>query len=64
MIFAKLLENLKSEGSLSNFKVSYNKERVVIQVPAEEESFAFIAKVVKEIDDFSVTCLSDDHILM
>lgn len=58
-IFATLLRNLTSAENLPDFKVSCNKERIVIQVPAHQESFAFIAEIMQKIDDFSMTFVSD-----
>lgn len=54
-IFATFLLNLTSIEAIPNFKVSCSKERVIIQVPANPESFAFIARIIQEIDEFSIT---------
>jgi len=62
-IFATLLQNLTSAEQLPNFKVNCNKERIVIQIPAHPESFAFIAQIIQKIDDFSMSFVSDKTIL-
>lgn len=53
-IFSTLLQNLISVEKLPNFKVNCNRERIIIQVPAHPESFAFIAQIIQKIDDFSI----------
>lgn len=58
-IFATLLQNLTSVDKLPNFKVNCNKERIIIQIPAHPESFAFIAQIIQEIDDFSMSFVSN-----
>lgn len=58
-IFATLLQNLTSTETLPNFRVNCNKERIVIQIPAHPESFAFIAQIIQKIDDFSMSFVSD-----
>ena len=54
-IFAKILTKLTSFESIPDFKVSCTKERTIIQLPANPESFNFIAKIVEEIDEFVLT---------
>ena len=61
-IFARLLKNLTSVEDLPNFKVNCNKERIIIQIPAEPESFSFIAEIIQEIDNFSISFTSDKSI--
>lgn len=58
-IFATLLKNLKTADNLPNFKVNCNSERIVIQVPAHPESFAFVAEIIQNIDDFSISFVSN-----
>lgn len=58
-IFARFLQNLTSAENLPDFKVSCNKERVIIQVPAHPESFSFIAQIIQQIDDYNLTFISD-----
>lgn len=58
-IFARFLQNLKSTENIPDFKVACNRERVIIQVPAHEESFSFIAQIIQEMDDYSVSFVSD-----
>lgn len=53
-IFATLLQNLTDTKDLPDFKVDCNKKRIVVQIPAHPESFLFIAKIIQEIDDFSM----------
>lgn len=62
-IFATLLQNLTSTEKLPDFRVNCNKERIVVQVPTHPESFSFIAQIIQEIDDFSMTFVSDKSIL-
>ncbi len=58
-IFATLLQNLTSVEKLPDFKVNCNRERIIIQIPAHLESFAFIAQIIQEIDDFSMSFVSN-----
>lgn len=62
-IFARLLQNLKSDTALPDFKVNCNKERIIVQIPAHPESFSFIAQIIQEIEDYSMTYVSDKDIL-
>lgn len=62
-IFATLLQNLTSTENLPDFKVNCNRERIVVQIPAHPESFSFIAQIIQEIDDFSMTFVSDKSTL-
>lgn len=62
-IFATLLQNLTSTEKLPNFRVNCNRERIVVQIPAHPESFSFIAQIIQEIDDFSMTYVSDKSTL-
>ena len=62
-IFAALLQNLTSTEKLPNFRVICNRERIVVQIPAHPESFSFIAQIIQEIDDFSMTFVSDKSTL-
>ena len=54
-IFATLLQNLTSVEKVPDFKVSCNKERIIIQIPAHPESFSFIAQIVQEIDEYEMS---------
>lgn len=63
-IFATVLKNLVSVEDLPNFKVDCNKERTVIQIPAHPESFFFIAQIIQEINEFSMTFVSDKSTLL
>lgn len=62
-IFATLLQNLTTTENLPDFRVNCNKERVVIQIPAHPESFSFIAQIIQEIDDWSMTFVSNKSTL-
>ena len=53
-IFAVLLQKIKEYEKLLDFKVDCNSERIIIQLPAYPESFAFIAQVIQEIDNFRI----------
>ena len=58
-IFATFLQNSTSFSNLPNFNVNCNKERIVILLPADPESFFFIAQIIQEIDNFNMTFVSD-----
>lgn len=51
-IFSNTLTKLTSIKDIPNFKISCTKERIIIQLPADPESFIFIAKIVEQIDEF------------
>ena len=36
-----------------------NRERIIIQIPAHPESFSFIAEIIQQIDDFSMSFVSN-----
>ena len=57
------MQNLTSAEKLPDFRVNCNRERIVIQIPAHPESFSFIAQIIQEIDDFSMTFVSDKSTL-
>lgn len=52
-IFARLLEKQRSFNP--KFKVERKGNEIMLQAPAVQESFYFIAQIIKEIDDFSMT---------
>ena len=58
-IFANILEGLTSTKDLPNFKVNSNKERVIIKISAHPQSFSFIAKIIREMNDFSMMFVSN-----
>lgn len=58
-IFAKFLQDQTSAENLPDFRISCNKERVIIQVPAHPSSFSFIAEILKQIDEYNFTFISD-----
>lgn len=62
-IFATLLQNLTSVEELPDFKVNCSEERVIIRLPAHPESFSFIAEIIREIDDFSMSFVSNKTIV-
>ena len=62
-IFATLLQNLTSATTLPDFKVDCNRKRIIVQIPAHPESFSFIAQIIQEIDDFSITFVSNKNTL-
>jgi len=61
-IFATCLQNLTSDLTLPDFNVNCNKERIVVLLPAEPESFSFIAQIIQEIDVFNMSFVSDKNI--
>jgi len=62
MIFATVLEKITLAEDLPNFNISCNNGRIIIRVPAHLKSFSFIAKIIKEIDDFSMTFMSNKSV--
>lgn len=62
-IFASMLQKSTFAKTLSDFKVIDNKERIVIQLPTNPESFSFIASIIREIDDYSLTFISEKNVL-
>lgn len=58
-IFASLLQKNEFISSLLTFKVICNKDRVIIIIPADLESFSFIAKIIQEIDNFNMEVIED-----
>lgn len=54
-ILANFLKNLKPDYNLPDFKVSCSEERIILQCPAFPESFSFIARIIQEIDNFTLT---------
>ena len=58
-VFANVLANLSSYKELPDFKVDNNQEQVIIHIPASPDSFAFIALIIQEIDNFSITYVSN-----
>lgn len=57
-IFANFLTGIDDVKGLTTFEVSCSKERVVIYLPADIDSFSFIAKIVQEIDNFHVNFIA------
>ena len=60
-IFATFLQNLKYDENLPDFKINRNNDRIIIQVPAHTDSFYFIAQLIQEIDNFSMTFVSNKN---
>ena len=58
-IFATFLQNLTSVEKLPDFRVNCNRDRIIIQIPAHPEAFSFIAEIIQEIDDFSMSFVSN-----
>ena len=46
-VFATLLKNLTNVEDLPDFKVSCNKKRIIIEIPAHLECFSFIAQIIQ-----------------
>lgn len=59
-IFADFLLAISAIEDMPTFKVNCSKERFVIQLPADLQSFSVIAQIVEKIDDFSMTFGSND----
>ena len=53
-IFETSFQNLTSVEKLSDFKVNCKGEQIIIYMPAQLESFAFIAQIIQKIDNFSM----------
>ena len=60
-IFATFLQNVASTNDLPDFRVTCNKTRIIIQVPAYPESFSFIAQIIQEIDNYSMEFVSNKN---
>lgn len=58
-ILSRTLNEVESIGNLPNFKIKQNKEQVLIQLDADEESFNFIAQIIQEIDEYSIAYTSN-----
>lgn len=58
-IFASFLQNITTVENLPDFKVNCNSDLIIIQVPAHPESFAIIAQIFQEIDNFSMSAVSN-----
>lgn len=56
--FLTFLRNLISAENSSDFKVKCNRKCVVILIPALPESFSFIAQIIQEIDNLSMSFVS------
>lgn len=61
-IFATLLQGLDSTESLPDFKINCNKEQIIIQISAYPEAFSFIAMIIQEIDNYSLSFTSNKKI--
>ena len=60
--FEAILSSLKSVEELPNVKINCSKKRIIIQVPADLKSFRIIAKVIQEIEEFSMLFVNTDTI--
>ena len=58
-IFALLLQDINAISNLPYFRVDCTKERIVIHLPADNSSFAFLARLMQEIEDFSIKYVSN-----
>lgn len=54
-VLATVLENTKDSKELPDFKVISEDGRVRILIPAHPESFAFIAKIIQKIEDYTIS---------
>lgn len=54
-VLATVLENTKNPEELPDFKVISEDGRVRILIPAHPESFAFIAKIIQKIEDYTIS---------
>ena len=62
-IFATLLQNLTDTEELPDFKVECDRERIIILIPAYSKSFSFVAQIIQEIDNYSMTYVSKKNTL-
>lgn len=62
-IFVTLLKDPALIATLPDFKVVSNEGRIIIQLPADPESFSFISKIIQEIDNFSLAFVSGKNTL-
>jgi RNA polymerase sporulation-specific sigma factor len=60
-IFSALLQKLTSSENIPDFKVNCNKDRIIIWLPDNPSSFAFLAKIINEIDNFSMKYEATDN---
>ena len=61
-VLASLLRNYKDAAILPDFKVVSEKEMVKIIVPAQLEAFQFIARIMQEIDNYTISFAQNKHI--
>lgn len=60
-IFSSLLVKFKSKKDLPNFNIIRNNNKVIIQTTADPTSFYFIARIIQEIDDFSMSYVNNQN---
>ena len=58
-IFSSLIRKWNPNKRLPSFKITCTSERIFIILPAIEESFAFIAEIVEEIDNYAMKTVSE-----
>ncbi|MBQ2916918.1 MAG: sigma-70 family RNA polymerase sigma factor [Clostridia bacterium] len=63
-MFANILQTLESCSDSPDIRIFSNKQRIKIQFPAEPDSFSFIAKIIQEIDESSIACISNENTLI
>lgn len=59
-IFSSLVRKWNPNKRLPSFKITCTSERIFIILPAIEESFAFIAEIVEEIDNYAMKTVSEN----
>lgn len=62
-IFEKLLQKLNPSTNFPGFKVHFNNERIIMQIPIIPESFSLIAEIFREIDSFTTIFASNKNTL-
>jgi transcriptional regulator with XRE-family HTH domain len=60
-IFSALLQKLTSLDTIPDFKINCNKDSIIIWLPDNPSSFAFLAKIINEIDSFSMKYEATDN---
>ena len=60
-IFATLLQSFATTETLPNFNISCNKERIIILLPADPQSFFLIGQIIQQLDNWSITHTSSEQ---
>ena len=61
-VLASVLQNTKNAEMLPDFKVVSEEEIINIIIPAHVEAFRFIARIIQEIDNYTISFAQNKHI--